>query len=65
MREVRLASTDALKVGLKINALKTECLLIRYWDLIKLNFLLSGPIKKVDDFKYLDSWLKDYSFLYI
>jgi hypothetical protein len=49
----------ALKVGLKINRMKTEFLLIGKWDASVSLTISSGPIKKVDDFKYLGSWLMD------
>jgi hypothetical protein len=50
----------ALRVGLRINRLKTEFMLVGRWDTgpVVLN-LASGPIKQVDDFKYLGSWLRD------
>ena len=51
----------ALKVGLKINRVKTEYLLVGDWDTSVSFNLSTGPIKKVDDFKYLGSWLMDCS----
>ena len=50
----------ALRVGLRINRLKTEFILVGRWDAgpVVIN-LASGPIKQVDDFKYLGSWLRD------
>ena len=41
----------ALKVGLKINRMKTKFLLIGKWDASVSLTISSGPIKKVDDFK--------------
>jgi hypothetical protein len=49
----------ALKVGLKINRVKTEYLLVGDWDTSFSFNLSTGPINKVDDFKYLCSWLMD------
>jgi hypothetical protein len=49
----------ALKIGLKINRTKTEYILVGNWDAPVSLTISSGPIKKVDDFKYLGSWLMD------
>ena len=48
----------ALKIGLKINRTKTEYILVGNGDAPVSLTISSGPIKKVDDFKYLGSWLK-------
>jgi len=47
----------ALKVGLRINLKKTEYLLVGNWTDPVIIFLTSGPIARVEDFKYLGSWL--------
>jgi len=47
----------ALKVGLKINLKKTEYLLVGAWVDPVMISLSSGPLARVDDFKYLGSWL--------
>jgi hypothetical protein len=47
----------ALKVGLKINLKKTEYLLVGAWVDPVMVSLSSGPLARVDDFKYLGSWL--------
>ena len=50
---------EALKVGLRINQKKTEYILVGDWGSkrqknIKIS---SGPLKRVEDYKYLGSWL--------
>ena len=50
----------ALRVGLKINRSKTEFMLVGRWDATPPTITLaSGPLRQVDDFKYLGSWLRD------
>ena len=49
----------AAEIGLRINVSKTEFLLVGIWKEAVTISLSSGPIKKVDDFKYLGSWLMD------
>ena len=53
----------ALKVGLKINQSKTEYILVGDWGKkaqrnIKIT---AGPLKRVEDYKYLGSWLLEKS----
>lgn len=54
--------SEALKVGLKINREKTEYIVLgSKWNDTELSSIItvsSGPIKRVEDFKYLGSWLK-------
>ena len=42
------------QVGLKVNRLKTEFLLVGTWNTLVTLCLSSGSIKQVDDFKYLE-----------
>ena len=49
----------ALKVGLRINQKKTEFILVGDWISKNLHTISTrdGPLKRVDDYKYLGSWL--------
>ena len=51
----------ALKVGLRINQTKTEYILIGDWGKRKQKNIkvCGGPLKRVDDYKYLGSWLSN------
>jgi hypothetical protein len=51
----------ARRVGLSINVPKTEFVLVGAWEAAVTLRLSKGPIKQVDDFKYLGSWLMDCS----
>jgi len=49
---------EALKVGLKLNQKKTEYIIVgKDIDKSQLIYAKNGPIKLVEDFKYLGSWL--------
>ena len=60
-RRVHLLSAierEAAKVGLIINRKKTEFLTVGDIEIPKDSLVVSdGPIKQVDDFKYLGTWL--------
>jgi len=49
----------ALKVGLRINQSKTEYILVGDWGVRKQRDvkISTGPLKRIDDYKYLGSWL--------
>ena len=51
----------ARRIGLNVNVPKTEFILVGCWDSPVVLRLTKGPIKQVDDFKYLGSWLMDCS----
>ena len=49
----------AATVGLRINASKTEYILVGEWGLrrVKQIKVCAGPLKRVEDYKYLGSWI--------
>ena len=49
----------ALKVGLRINQSKTEYIFVGDWGDRKQRDIkiAAGPLKRVEDYKYLGSWL--------
>ena len=49
----------AATVGLRINASKTEYILVGEWNLKRVRQIRvrAGPLKRVEDYKYLGSWI--------
>jgi hypothetical protein len=58
---INAVEREALKVGLKINTNKTEYMLIGRWENLSdiVLFTTTGSLRRVNDFKYLGSWLRD------
>lgn len=48
---------EATKVGLHLNAAKTEMIIYNQQDIVGVSSLNGDPIKHVNDFKYLGSWI--------
>ncbi|XP_066915535.1 uncharacterized protein [Clytia hemisphaerica] len=52
-----LSGVEATKVGLHLNAAKTEMIIYNQQDIVGVSSLNGDPIKHVNDFKYLGSWI--------
>jgi len=48
--------TESAKVGLHVNAKKTEFMAFNYTEPIEINTINGNKLKKVDNFKYLGGW---------